>query len=214
MEHGLMRYRTQDIRNLALAGHPGSGKTTLFEALLHAGGTLQVPGSIERGNTVSDHDPLERNRGHSIDSAIAAIDRDGLHLNLIDTPGYPEFRGAALSALAVVETALIVVDAARGIEHGTRRLLQRAGERRLCRAIVVNKIDQDGVDCATLLEQLRREFGRTATWARSPTGTSASSTRWWRSTPPRWSAISSAARPACAPRNCMRRSSSACARGT
>ncbi|WP_369981712.1 elongation factor G [Xanthomonas bundabergensis] len=154
-----MRYRTQDIRNLALAGHPGSGKTTLFEALLHAGGALQAPGSIERGNTVSDHDPLERSRGHSIDSAIAAIDRDGLHLNLIDTPGYPEFRGAALSALAVVETALIVVDAARGIEHGTRRLLQRAGERRLCRAIVVNKIDQDGVDCAALLDQLRREIG-------------------------------------------------------
>ncbi|MBN6149469.1 elongation factor G [Xanthomonas sp. AmX2] len=154
-----MTYRTQDIRNVALAGHPGAGKTTLFEALLHAGGTLQAPGSIERGNTVSDHDPLERQRGHSIDSAIAAIDRDGMHLNLIDTPGYPEFRGATLSALAVVETALIVVDAARGIEHGTRRLLQRAGERGLCRAIAINKIDQDGLDCAALLAQLRSEFG-------------------------------------------------------
>ncbi|WP_434213154.1 elongation factor G [[Pseudomonas] boreopolis] len=154
-----MSYATRDIRNVALAGHPGAGKTTLFEALLHAGGALQAAGSVERGTTVSDHDPLERQRGHSIDSAIASIDREGLHLNLVDTPGYPDFRGASLPALAVVETALIVVDAARGIQHGTRRLMERARERGLCRMIVVNKIDQDGADCAALLDGLRGEFG-------------------------------------------------------
>lgn len=155
-----MSYCTQQIRNVALAGHPGVGKTTLFEALLHAGGALKAAGSIERGTTISDHDPLEKQRGHSIDSAMASIDLPDMRLNLIDTPGYPEFRGATLSALAVVETAIIVIDASRGIEFGTRRLLQRASERGLCRAIVVNKIDHDAADCAALLQALREEFGQ------------------------------------------------------
>ena len=104
-----MSYTTEQIRNVALAGHPGAGKTTLFEALLHAGGALQTAGTIERGNTVSDFDPIEKQRGHSIDAAIASIDhaaagQQPVHLNLIDTPGYPDFRGPTLSALAAVET--------------------------------------------------------------------------------------------------------------
>lgn len=159
-----MSYSTPQIRNVALAGHPGAGKTTLFEALLHAGGTLQTAGTIERGTTVSDHDPIEKARGHSIDTAIASADHlassgERIHLNLIDTPGYPEFRGPALSALSAVETALIVVDADTGVAHGTRRLMERARQRNLCRAIVVNKIDHDGADCAGVLADLRESFG-------------------------------------------------------
>ncbi|CAN4278370.1 elongation factor G [Pseudoxanthomonas sp. LjRoot125] len=154
-----MSYSTQQIRNVALAGHPGAGKTTLFEALLHAGGALQVAGTIERGTTVSDHDPMERTRGHSIDTAIASTDHGGMHVNLIDTPGYPEFRGPALSAFSAVETALIVVDADSGVAHGTRRLMDRASQRNLCRAIVINKIDHEGADCAGVLAALREEFG-------------------------------------------------------
>ena len=154
-----MSYSTQQIRNVALAGHPGAGKTTLFEALLHGGGALQVAGTIERGTTVSDHDPLEKSRGHSIDTAIASTDHGGMHVNLIDTPGYPEFRGPALSALSAVETALIVVDADQGVAHGTRRLMERAAQRHLCRAIVINKIDHEGADCAGVLAALREEFG-------------------------------------------------------
>lgn len=154
-----MSYSTQQIRNVALAGHPGAGKTTLFEALLHAGGALQVAGTIERGTTVSDHDPIEKTRGHSIDTAIASTDHGGMHVNLIDTPGYPEFRGPALSAFSAVDTALIVVDADTGIAHGTRRLMERARERNLCRAIVVNKIDHEGADAAGVLAALREEFG-------------------------------------------------------
>jgi elongation factor G len=154
-----MSYSTQQIRNVALAGHPGAGKTTLFEALLHAGGALQVAGTIERGTTVSDHDPIEKTRGHSIDTAIASTDHGGVHLNLIDTPGYPEFRGPALSAFTAVETVLIVVDADTGIAHGTRRLMERARDRNLCRAIVINKIDHEGADTAGVLAALREEFG-------------------------------------------------------
>ncbi|TWH05523.1 elongation factor G [Pseudoxanthomonas taiwanensis] len=158
-----MPYTTHDIRNVALAGHPGAGKTTLFEALLHAGGVLATAGSVERGNTVSDSDPLEKQRGHSLDIAIASIDLangDGrAHLNFIDTPGYPDFRGPALSALSAVETALVVVDADTGVEHGTLRLMERARERGLCRAIVVNKIDHEHADCGRVLMQLRETFG-------------------------------------------------------
>ena len=159
-----MPYSTPDIRNVALAGHPGAGKTTLFEALLHAGGAIQAAGTIERGSTVSDFDPLEKERGHSIDAAIASIDHAAagnppIHVNLIDTPGYPDFRGPTLSALAAVETVAIVVDADNGVEYGTRRMMERAKQRNLCRVVVVNKIDHEAADCARVLEELRSEFG-------------------------------------------------------
>ena len=159
-----MPHSTAQIRNVALAGHPGAGKTTLFEALLHAGGAIQTAGSVERGSTVSDFDPIEKRRGHSIDAAIASVDAvagDGrsIHLNLVDLPGYPDFRGPALAALAVVDTALVVVDAAGGVEYGTRRLMARARERGLCRAIVVNRIDAEGADPGRVLELLRQAFG-------------------------------------------------------
>src|ERR1051325_8119958 len=109
-------YTTDQIRNVALVGHSGAGKTTLFEALLHAGGAIQTAGSIERGSTVSDHDPMEKARGHSINASVASIDHvaangQAVHVNLIDTPGFPDFRGPTLSALAAVETAAIVVNA-------------------------------------------------------------------------------------------------------
>lgn len=154
-----MSYSTEQIRNVALAGHPGAGKTTLFEALLHAGGAIQTAGTVERGNTVSDFDPIEKERGHSIDIAIASTDHAGIHVNLIDTPGYPDFRGPTLSALAAVETVAIVVDADTGVEYGTRRMMEYARARNLCRVIVVNKMDHADADCARVLQDLREAFG-------------------------------------------------------
>ena len=159
-----MSYTTEQIRNVALAGHPGAGKTTLFEALLHAGGAIQTAGTIERGSTVSDFDAIEKERGHSIDAAIASIDHAAagqqlVHVNLIDTPGYPDFRGPTLSALAAVETVAIVVDADAGVEYGTRRMMDYAKGRNLCRAIVVNKIDHADANSARVLDELRETFG-------------------------------------------------------
>jgi elongation factor G len=158
-EASVMAYSTDGIRNIALAGHASAGKTTLFEALLHAGGAIQTAGTIERGSTVSDHDPMERERRHSMAASIASIDVGDIHINLIDTPGFPDFRGPTLSALAAVETCAVVVDAVTGIAHTTRRLMDRAKQRNLCRVLIVNKIDHDGIDLEGIVESLRDEFG-------------------------------------------------------
>ncbi len=154
-----MSYSTSDIRNVAIAGHPGAGKTTLFEALLHAGGVIQTAGTVERGTTVSDFDSIEKARGHSIDATVASFDIGSLHLNLIDTPGYQDFRGPAIAALDAVETAVIVVDADTGVGHGTRRMMEYAKARNLCRVILINKIDHAGANPGAMLEALRDEFG-------------------------------------------------------
>ena len=154
-----MSYSTDGIRNIALAGQASAGKTTLFEALLHAGGAIQTAGSVEKGTTVSDHDPMEKERKHSMAAAIASIDAGDVHVNLIDTPGFPDFRGPTLSALSAVETCAIVIDAVTGIAHTTRRLMDRAKQRGLCRMLVVNKIDHEGVDLEGVVEMLRDEFG-------------------------------------------------------
>ncbi|HEX7341853.1 MAG TPA: elongation factor G [Rhodanobacteraceae bacterium] len=151
--------RVDRFRNIALAGHSGAGKTTLFEALLHAGGSVPTAGDIEHGTTVSDFDPQEKQRGHSIDTAIAAIDRPNCHINLIDTAGYADFRGPTLAALNAVETVAVVVNVANGIERGTRRLMHYAAQRKLARVLVVNRIDMDGLDLATLVADLRDAFG-------------------------------------------------------
>lgn len=153
------RYRTEDIRNITLVGHTGAGKTSLIEALLAKSGTIGEAGTIERGNTTTDHDPLEKEYQHSLDSAIASLDFEGTHINLIDTPGFADFRGPTLTAMAATETTAIVINAGAGIELSTRRLIQRARRRRLCRMIIINKIDHEGAALGDLLLQIRDEFG-------------------------------------------------------
>ena len=155
----MAEYGTADIRNLALVGSGGGGKTSLIEALLHRAGTIGTPGEIVRGTTVCDFEPEEKAHGHSLTSAVAHCDVAGTHVNLIDTPGYPDFVGHALGALEAVETAAVVLDAQTGIDQVTRRMLERAGRRRLCRLIIVNKIDAEHADLPGLLAQLQQEFG-------------------------------------------------------
>jgi len=154
-------YRTKDIRNIALVGHSGAGKTMLAEALLVAAGAKGEAGTIERGSTTMDHDPIEKSYQHSLDSDIASLDYKGMHLNLIDTPGIPDFRGPTLASMTAVETTAIVVNAHAGIEMSTRRLMRRAKQRRLCRMIIINRIDAEGADLTQLVNEIQDEFGPT-----------------------------------------------------
>ncbi|CAB3652732.1 elongation factor G [Paraburkholderia rhynchosiae] len=154
-----MRYSPDAIRTIALVGHAGSGKTSLAEALLHHGGALHAPGSVERGTTVCDFEPLERKYHHSLNSAVVHLHYRDTRIYLLDTPGYPDFSGPSISALPAVETAAIVINAQTGIEMTTRRMMARAGERKLCRMIIVNGIDGEKVDLPGLLAQIQQNFG-------------------------------------------------------
>src|SRR5487761_2079608 len=153
-------YTTEAVRAIALVGHGAAGKTTLAEALLARAGAIKTPGSVERGNTVCDYDPLEKSYGHSLNAALVNFAWRDTHIHLIDTPGYPDFSGQAMGALAAVVTAAIVINAQTGIELATRRMMAWAQERKLCRMIVVNKIDADNVDLPALLANIQQTFGK------------------------------------------------------
>lgn len=152
-------YTTEDIRNIVLVGHSSVGKTTLLETLLAHTKMIGAAGSVERGSTVSDFDPMEKDHQHSLDSSITHLDHDNIHINFLDTPGYPDFRGPTLSAMEAVETAVIVINAQSGIELNTHRMMQRAQEQGLCRFIVINKIDTDEIDLTQLVRDIRETFG-------------------------------------------------------
>ena len=149
-----------NLRCVALVGHGAVGKTTLTEALLHAGGVIPSRGSIEKGNTVCDFDAQEKEWGHSLQSAFAGVPSQGAYIHLVDTPGAADFAGQAIGAMAGVDTALVVVSAVTGIETATEQMMQLAQARGLCRMIVVNKIDVDNVDLAQRVAELRARFGR------------------------------------------------------
>ena len=151
---------TANIRTLALVGPAAAGKTLLAEALLQAGGVIGAAGSLERGSTVSDHDPVERRMQHSLNSALMHLHHGGCRIHLIDTPGAPDFLGQALPALEAVETAAIVINAANGIEPMAVRMMAYAAERQLDRLIVVNRIDAAGVDLPALLAEIQAIFGK------------------------------------------------------
>ena len=148
------------VRTLALVGASAAGKTSLAEALLHKAGAIGARGSVERGSTVSDHDPLERRMQHSLNAAVMHLMHAGTRVHFIDTPGGADFLGQSLPALEAVETAAVVVNAATGIEPMTLRMMAYAAERHLARMVIVNKIDTQGVDLSGLLAQIQASFGR------------------------------------------------------
>jgi elongation factor G len=156
----MVSYTTESIRNIALVGHGAAGKTTLVESILLHAGKLATPGAVEKGNTVCDFDPQEKAHQHSLDAALVNLDYHGAHINLIDTPGFPDFIGQALAALPAVETVAVVINAQTGIEAVTQRLMERATERRQCRIIIVNKIDAENLELPDLLAQIQEAFGR------------------------------------------------------
>ena len=156
----MSKYTTEAIRSVALVGHGAAGKTSLAEALLYATGSIPAKGAVEKGNTVCDADPQEKEVGHSLSSAVVNFAHENTHVHLIDTPGYPDFAGQAIAALAGVDTALVVVNAQTGVELMTERMMRYAAERKLCRMIVVNKIDADNVDLPALVADIRERFGK------------------------------------------------------
>jgi elongation factor G len=150
---------TDRIRTIALVGQAGSGKTTLAEALLAQAGAVPAPGSVERGTTVCDYTPLEKSLQHSLKLAVASFETKGARIHLLDSPGYPDFLGHSLPALAAVETAAVVINAQNGLEMMTGRFMHWAAKRGLDRLIVVNKIDA-ATDLEALLERIRQAFGK------------------------------------------------------
>ncbi|MBT9488196.1 MAG: elongation factor G [Rubrivivax sp.] len=157
---GAAVFRTADIRTLALVGPAAAGKTSLTEALLLAAGEIGAAGSLERGSTVSDHDPLERQLQHSLNSALVHLAHGGCRIHLIDTPGAPDCLGQSLPALEAVETAAVVINAAVGIEPMAMRMMAWAAERQRDRLIIVNRIDAAGVNLPALLADIQARFGR------------------------------------------------------
>ncbi len=152
-------YTTADIRNIAVLGHGGAGKTSLVEAMLVAGGALHSAGSIEKGSTVSDYTEEEREHGQSIFNSVVHCDYNGKRINIIDTPGASDFMTQGLASFNAADSALIVVNAQQGIEPLTRRMMDRAKDQKLCRFIVINKIDAENVDLPGLVDQVREIFG-------------------------------------------------------
>ncbi len=180
----MAEFTTERLRTVAIVGHGAAGKTTLIEQLLAKSKMIGAAGSVERGSTVSDFDALEKTALHSLRAAVCHVDMNApgaagngsggsaaaggtgngaddsrIRIHLVDTPGYPDFLGQALGALDAVETVAVVVSATNGIELTTRRMMEYAKSRALCRMIVINKIDHENIDLPGLLQQLRDTFG-------------------------------------------------------
>jgi elongation factor G len=147
------------IRNVALVGHRGSGKTSLFEALLYEAGVISRLGRVDDGTTVGDSGEDEKRRGTSIDAAYCSFEHDGRKLNLVDTPGEPSFVAESLGALAVADAAVVVVSGVAGVEVGTVRLWDRAAEAGLPRLLYVNMLDRERADFYATLDSLKEAFG-------------------------------------------------------
>jgi elongation factor G len=158
------------IRNVALVGHRGSGKTSLNEALLYEAGAINRLGSVADGTTVSDSAPDEKARQMSIASSLASFTWEDRKVNLIDTPGEPSFIADAMAALRVCESAVFVVNGVMGVEVNTDRLWQRASELGLARLIFVNMLDRERADFFRTLDQLKESFGPHAVATEIPIG--------------------------------------------
>ena len=153
-------FKTESIRTIALVGQSTSGKTLLTEALLAKSGAIGAQGSLERGTTVSDFDPLERKYQHSLAASVLHMAHLDTRIHLIDTPGYPDFMGQAMTALEAVETVAVVINAQTGIGMITTRMMDWAKARGLDRMIIINKIDAEEIDLPGLVARIQETFGK------------------------------------------------------
>jgi elongation factor G len=156
----MKEYPAEKIRNIALVGHSGTGKTSLSEALLFAAGTTSRLGKVEDGTTVSDWDPDEQKRQFSINLSIVPLEWEGHKINVLDTPGYMDFIGEVKCALRAVELALITLDAQSGVQVGTEFAWRFAEEAEIPRAFFVNRMDRENADFPRTLNELQDRWGQ------------------------------------------------------
>ncbi|WLD12560.1 elongation factor G [Planctellipticum variicoloris] len=164
-------YRFEQIRNIVLVGHGAVGKTSLADLFLFKAGIGSRAGSVDEGTSQLDFDDEARQRHFSISSAMVHFAHKGVRVNVIDTPGYPDFVGQAISALCAAETAISVISATAGVEANTRRTFDLAGKAQLARMIVINKLDQENIDFTGLVQQIQESFGRNCVPMNVPTAT-------------------------------------------
>lgn len=152
-------YRAEQIRNVALISHVGAGKTSLVDAALYDSGAVTRQGRVDEGSSVADYDPDELKRGMTLNAKVLPVEWNDCKINIIDTPGYPDFVGEVKAGLRVADAALVVVTAEKGVEVGTELTWQYADERNLPRIVLVNKLDRENTSFDTALESLRQQFG-------------------------------------------------------
>jgi len=163
-----------DIHNVVLLGHGGSGKTSLTEAMLHITGATNRLGSVDDKTSICDYYDEEKEHQHSITSAIVHTSHRGKLLNIIDTPGYPDFIGPAIKAIPAAETAVIVISASAGIETNTRKLFESVAAANVPRLFVVNKMDAENIDLLALVKAVQETFGLQCRCANLPAADRAS----------------------------------------
>lgn len=152
-------YTSEMIRNVALVGHGGCGKTTFLEAALLATGVISRLGKVEDGNTVSDYDKMEIEKGYSISTSLVPVEYNKVKINFVDTPGFFDFVGEVNSALRAVEAAAILVDASSGIQVGTEKAWNSCKQFDIPKFFIINKIDKENVDVDEIIEALKDKFG-------------------------------------------------------
>ncbi|MFB3892558.1 MAG: elongation factor G [Phycisphaerae bacterium] len=165
-----MASKPQDIRNIVFLGHGNAGKTTLGEAILFAKKVTSRLGSVADGTSILDHTDIEKERQHSVEPSMAYVEHEGKQINIIDAPGYPDFVGGAITAMAGADTAVVVISATAGIEVNTRRLFKAAQDYGLALAVVVNKIDGENVDLERVVAAIQETFGAICKPINLPTG--------------------------------------------
>ena len=153
------QYETKDIRNVAFVGHGASGKTSLVEGILFKAGATKRLGCVDEGTSVSDFDPEEKERKTTIDSSVLHCNWQDKEINVIDTPGYPDFISGAIGALNAVETAVVVIAATSGIQVNTQKMWDISGKAGLARVVVITKMDGDNIDYPSLLDSIQNAFG-------------------------------------------------------
>ncbi|MDO8736916.1 MAG: elongation factor G [Thermoleophilia bacterium] len=158
------------IRNVAVIGHRGTGKTSLTEAILFTSGAINRQGSVEQGTTVADHDEDEKKRQMSISASLCNLEWRDRHINLLDTPGDPSFHADTIASLRVVEGAIVAVNAAVGVEVQHERLWKHCEDNNVSRLVFVNMMDRERADFLAAVEQLSESFGSGAVAAQLPIG--------------------------------------------